>query len=187
MSKEWRVVLIVFGCLFAAIAIALVALGFLVVRLVHSSFAPSPAKMLATAHKIATFEVPAGYKIKRAFDFGFQQTVVIVPSNGGSFRIQLQGSVIPISDQQQQQGAESGFALASRLLGCTDSASSAEQLTVKHQVVHISVLDCKKGGLPIRSEFATFAANDPSVSLTATGLVDEFDDSAVRSLLKSIR
>jgi hypothetical protein len=191
MTKELRALAIVFGVLaglvvlgFAALAIAF---GFAVKHV--ASAQRDPAALRRTVGKIATFSIPRGYEIASATDFGFSLTASLRPVNRSSaFRIQLQGSTFPTSGNSQSTGTALGMTFAERLLGCEPAAATTVEVAVGHARAPLNVMHCtRKNGDAMQVEFITFPGNVASVSLSAIGTGNDFDESAVRELLASVK
>jgi hypothetical protein len=184
-----RVLLIVIGSLAALALLSILALILILPRVAHALVATQsdPAALARTAHKIATFDVPAGYHIVSASDLGLAQTVMIAPDNGlGTFRIQLQGSSFP-TPASQDQGAKIGAALFGKLVHCDLRNGEPDTLKLRKETVVLNVMSCPAGSGPIsKMLLGTFTGNDPTVRIMAVGGQD-FDLGAVNALLKSVR
>ena len=191
MSKEVRTLLIVFGVLAGLVVLGFAGLAIAFGVLVkHVASAPrDPAALRRTVGKIATFDIPRGYEISSANDFGFSQTASLRPVNRHSaFRIQLQGSALPSSGDSQTTGTALGMTFAERLLGCQPGAATTVQVTVRHAREPLHVMRCtRQNGEATQVEFITFAGNVPTVSLSALGTGKDFDEAAVRELLASVK
>jgi hypothetical protein len=185
-----RVLLIVIGSLAGLALLAIVALIVILPRLAHALVATQsdPAAIARTAHKIATFDVPAGYHIVTATDLSVIQTVMIAPDDRSrSFSIQLQGSSVPSAAASQDQGAQIGAAVFGKLVHCDLKNTESDTLKVRKETVVLNVMSCPNGTGPIsKMLFGTFTGNDPSVRIMAVGGRD-FDLDAVNALLKSVR
>jgi len=191
MSKELRILLIVFGSLIGVCVIAFGALLFMLPRLMHNMVAASdnPAAMQRTASKIATFVVPAGYRIRSAMDLTVTQTATLAPiERGKAFQIQLQGMSIPASDSSQDQGASLGLKMTAGILHCELQPDREASYIVRGQVIKLHVMACNpKGGRGLKVEYGTFPGNAATARITATGFGGDFDDGALRALLRSVR
>jgi hypothetical protein len=192
MSRELKIVLIVFG-LFAALVI--VSFVVLVIELPHmaKSIAQSgrdPVAAKKTAEKIATFTLPPGYAYDTATDMGFTQIVSVAPSDPRQrgFRIQLQGSVVPSNDSSQVEGMKLGMGLVSRFAQCDLKDDGTDDVTVRGVVVKLAVVDCPDGKIPMRIETGTFPGNAAHATITAMGIEGrDFDTTALHALLQSVR
>jgi hypothetical protein len=191
MSKELRVLAIVFASLAGLVVLGFVALAIAFgVFVKHIASAPrDPAALLRTAHKIANFDVPPGYEIASATDLGFSLNATLRPiGRHSAFRIELQGSAIPTSGDSQANGTALGMALAERLLGCTPGPARTVDVLLRHARKPMRVTRCTtKSGESTQVDFITFSGNVPTVSLSAVGSGGDFDEPAVRALLASLK
>jgi hypothetical protein len=191
MKRELRFVAIVFGSLFALVVIAVVAFAVVVSRyapeLARNAADPVAAKR--TAAKIATFDVPRGYRIASAIDLALAQTVMIRPVDRGSgtFQIQLQGTKMPSGDSQLM-GARTGMSIAARFLACNLHDDGTDDVPIRRTVVKFAVMQCKGARGPMRIETGIFLGNAEQVTVTAIGIgVGSFDVDALHELLRSVR
>jgi len=191
LSKEVRTLLIVFGVLAGLVVLGFaglaVAFGIFVKHI--ASMPRDPAALRRTVGKIATFEIPRGYEIASANDFGFSLTASLRPVNRHStFHIQLQGSTLPTAGNSQSTGTALGMTFAERLLGCEPGATNTIEVTIRHAREPLRVMRCtRNNGEAMEVEFITFPGNVASVSLSALGTGNDFDEAAVRELLASVK
>jgi len=191
LSKELRALAIVFAVLAGLVVLGFVGLAVAFgIFVKHVASAPrDPAALRRTVGKIATFDIPRGYEIASANDFGFSLTASLRPINRSSaFRIQLQGSTFPTAGNSQVTGTALGMTFAERLLGCEPGPASTVEVAVGHARAPLNVLHCtRKNGEAMQVEFITFPGNVASVSLSALGTGHDFDEAAVRELLRSVK
>jgi hypothetical protein len=191
MSNELRALAIVFGVLAGLVVLGFVGLAIAFgVFVKHVASMPrDPAALRRTAAKIATFDIPRGYEIAGANDFGFTLTASLRPVNRFSaFRIQLQGTNLPTTGNSQSTGATLGMTFMERLIGCAPGAAGTIEVTVRHARQPLSVMRCtRKNGETMEAEFISFPGNVASVTLSAVGTSRDFDEAAVRELLASVK
>jgi hypothetical protein len=193
MRRELKILLIVFGSLFGLLGLGVIAL---VVALAHygptlvKSMTEDPAAMKRTAEKIATFDVPRGYRIFSATDLKITQTVMIMPAQGrrDSFNIQLQGTAVPSDRSTSVAGMKMGMGLMGRFTGCDFKDDGFDDVTVRGVEVKLAIFDCTGHGLKMRVETGTFPGNAAQATIIATGVSDGgFDSNALHALLRSVR
>jgi len=192
MSRELKILLVIFGSLAALVVVSFVAL---IIALPHvaKSFAQSgrdPVAARKTAEKIATFTLPPGYTYDTATDMGFTQIVSVVPKDARQrgFRMQLQGSLVPSNDNSQVEGMKIGMGLVSRFVQCDLKDDGTDDVTVRGVHVKLSVVECPDGKLPLRIETGAFPGNAAHATITAMGIVGrDFDSAALHALLQSVR
>ncbi len=192
MKREYKILLIVFGSLFGAFLIAIVAL---VVFVAHygpeiAKNATDPVAAKRTAEKIATFDIPKGYHIGSAVDFKFSQVVSIVPNGRDSsgFQIQLQAAMGPTRADSQLEGMKVGLGLVSNLIRCDLKDGGTDDIIVRGVNVKLSVLQCAGTGPHMRVETGTFPGNAPQATVSAMGIQGQgFDEKALHELLQSVR
>jgi hypothetical protein len=192
MKREYKILLIVFGSLFGAFLLAIVAL---VVFVAHygpeiAKSATDPVAAKRTAEKIATFDIPKGYHIGSAMDLKFSQLVSIVPngqeSNG--FQIQLQATMTPSRPDAQLEGTKVGLGLVSNFIHCDLKEGGTDDIIVRGVTVKLNVLQCAGTGPHMRVETGNFPGNAPQATVSAMGIQGQgFDEKALRELLESVR
>jgi hypothetical protein len=191
MSREIKILLIVLGSL---VGIAVIGVVALVLALPHllNSFAQSgradPVAARRTAAKIATFEIPRGYRIETASDLGLTQVVTIVPRRGphGSFSMQLQGTMTS-SGTASVQGMKMGMGLAGHFMPCDLKDEGTDDVVVRGVRVELSVMQCTSASFPFRIESGIFPGNAAQATITAMGIRSDFDTKALHALLTSVR
>jgi hypothetical protein len=191
MSKELKIVLAIFGSLFALAVVAIVAFAFALPHLAKNLLASSqdPVAVKRTADKIATFTIPAGYKVQAAEDLGVTQLVTIVPSNGGAhaFQIQLRGAVVP-SSGNTAQAMKMGMGMMNVFLKCDLHDDGIDPVVVRGVRVKLNVMRCANPKFPMRIEIGDFPGNANQATITAMGLEgSDFDTKALHELLTSVR
>jgi len=193
MRREFKILLIVFGSLFGLLALGIIAL---VIAVAHygpalvKDMTADPAAMKRTADRIATFDVPPGYRILSATDLKITQSVMIVPAHGrrGSFNIQLQGSAVPSDRSSSIAGMKIGLGLMGRFTGCDLKDDGVDDVTVRGVPVKLAVFNCTGRGMKMRVETGTFPGNAAQATVTAIGVSgDGFDSNALHALLRSVR
>jgi hypothetical protein len=194
MSREIKIILAVFGGLFALAILAVVALvvslPMLAKSVVHNG-ANDPTAARRVAAKIATFDIPRGYHIGATSDMGLTQIVTLLPNGPGhaTFRMQLQGTLVPSGNESSVQGMKMGMNFVTRLAGSCDlKDDGTDEVDVRGVHVKLSVLDCPGGKFPFRIETGVFPGNAPQATITAMGFSGaDFDTNALHALLRSVR
>ena len=191
MKRELKILLIVFGSLFALLVIAVVGL---VVLVVHygpdiAKNATDPVAGRRTADKIATFTMPKGYRVATATDFKFSQVVSIEPVDAdSSFRIQLQGTMVPSGNDSQVAGMKMGMGIVSKFANCDLKDDGVDNVVVRGVHVKLNVMQCSGTGLHMRVETGVFPGNAAQATVTAMGVAGNgFDVKALHALLESVR
>jgi hypothetical protein len=190
MSKELKIVLAIFGSLFALVIIALVAFALALPHIAKNLLASSqdPAAVKRTANKIATFTIPAGYKVLSAEDLSVTQLVTIVPSSGPrGFQIQLRGAVVP-SSGNTADAMKMGLGMMNLFVKCDLTEGGVDQVEVRGVQVKLRVMRCANPKFPMRIEIGDFPGNANQATITAMGLEGtDFDTKALHELLTSVR
>jgi hypothetical protein len=191
MSKELKIVLAIFGSLFAVVVIALVAFAFALPHIAKNLLASSqdPVAVRRTAAKIATFTIPAGYKVLSAEDLSVTQLVTIVPSGGGphGFQIQLRGAVVP-SNANTADAMKMGLGMMNLFVKCDLTDGGVDPIEVRGVNVKLRVMRCANPKFPMRVEVGDFPGNANQATITAMGLEgSDFDTKALHELLTSVR
>jgi len=192
MRREFKILLIVFGSLFGLLALGIIAL---VIAVTHygpalvKGMSADPAAMKRTADKIATFDIPRGYRIVQATDLKITQTVMIspIPGRHSPFRIQLQGTAVPSGSGASVEGMKMGMGLMGRLTGCDLKDDGFDDVAVRGVAVKLAVFRCTGSGLKMRVETGTFPGNAAQATITAIGVSGGFDSDALHALLRSVR
>jgi hypothetical protein len=193
MRREFKILLIVFGSLFGLLALGIIAL---VIAVAHygpalvKDMTADPVAMKRTADKIATFDVPPGYRISSATDLRITQTVMIVPAQGrrNAFNIQLQGTAVPSDRNASVAGMKMGLGLMGRFTGCDLKDDGVDDVAVRGVPVKLAVFECTGRGMKVRVETGTFPGNAAQATIVATGYLDHgFDSNALHALLRSVR
>ncbi len=194
MSRELRIVLIVFGSIVGLIALAVLALVLLLPQFARRVVATQrdPAAMARTAAKIARFDLPRGYRFASAVDVLFATVVVVVPTGPKpAFFIQLQSVNVPrpSSDAETRSALLTGLASGLRT---TSQCRPFEKTGVDHAIVRgrpieLDVFTCRSGTRELRAEAGAFAAESPNAIVMAVGPRDRFDRNALLALLRSVR
>jgi len=192
MTKELRVVAIVFGSLMGLIVLSiagiLLAYTAFSKRLAASEGA-DPASFAPTVRKIATFDVPRGYVVENALDYGSSQWAELRPTNRKSqFRISMSGTLLPYLTASDGGVSKHILFDMQRTGGCTPAPSTTAAVTVRGEVHEMEITRCvSKQGWATRYGLVTFRGNVPTVRLMASGADGDFDDAAIRRLLASVR
>ncbi len=189
MNREWKIVLIVFGSLFALLVVAaagVVVLGSKMANTIAQE--QNPAAMSATAAKIAHFTVPRGYSIVAASDIGLQQTVTLAPdrSDRRGFTLQLQTSRLGDDPKATAEGMSIALGLAAKIVRCTPHAQ-VDRIALHDRTIEFAALACEGGTRPLRIETGVFPRSPNAVTVIATGLGGAFDRDALVALLRSMR
>ncbi|MBD5633094.1 MAG: hypothetical protein IAI49_01345 [Candidatus Eremiobacteraeota bacterium] len=192
MSRELKIVLVIFGSL-GGIALALVVVLALTLPHLMKTLAAAqsdPAAVARTAAKIATFNVPKGYRIGNASDLGLTQIVTIVPvrPDRGGFQMQLQGSLVPSDGSSSVRGMKLGMGLVGRFAHCDLRDGGTDDVLVRGVHLKLAVMECPHADLPFRIETGVFPGNAEQATITAMGFGGgEFDTKALHQLLASVR
>ncbi len=192
MSRELKVVLIVMASVvaicFIAIFVLVISLPRIAKAIVHTG-AEDPAAAKRVLAKIATLEVPRGFRIGTASDLGVTQIVTLVPVSGDrGFQIQLQGSLAPTSTDASIEGMKVGMKMMSGLTKCDLKDDGIDEVTVRGVRVKLRVVDCPGSKYPFRMETGLFPGNALQAQVTAIGVSGEtFDTQALHDLLTSVR
>ncbi len=191
MKKELRVLAVVFGSLvgFILLNVAGILLGFTIFsRHLAASEGADPASFAATVRKIATFDVPRGYVIENALDSGTAQWAELRLVNRRSrFRISLAGTLLPYLTAADG-GVSVHVLFDMQRMGCTPAPDTTIDVTVRGEARPMQITRCvSKQGWATRYELVTFRGNVPTVRLVARGADGDFDETALRRLLASVR
>ncbi len=189
MNREWKIVLIVFGSLFALLVVAaacIIVLGSKMANTIVSE--QNPQAMAATAAKVAHFTIPRGYRIVAASDFGLQQTVTLAPdrSERRGFTLQLQSSRLGSDPKSTAEGMSIALGLAAKIVRCTPH-SEIDRIALHDRTIELTALACDGGTRPLRIETGVIPRSPNAVTVVATGLDGAFDRDALVALLRSIR
>jgi hypothetical protein len=191
MSKDLKVILIIFGSLFvlvlAAAGVGVVAISHFARGAIVNSHDPSA--MARTAAKIARFTLPPGYRIRSAMDFGLSQSATIAPiGRGRLFRIQL--STTTLKTESSGPALDAGTAVTgffSKLAGCDLKPQPEEQFVVRGETIPFRVMGCDLASQKSRIEMGIVKGSTWNVQVIATGFAGDFDDGALRRLLSSFK
>jgi hypothetical protein len=191
MSKELKIVVAIFGSLFALAIVAIVALAFALPHIAKNVLASArdPVAAKRTAEKIATFTIPEGYKIQSAEDLSVTQLVTIVPTDGGphAFQMQLRGAVVP-SSGNTADAMKMGMSMMNVFVKCDLQDGGVDPVVVRGVQVKLSVMRCANPKFPMRIEMGDFPGNANQATITAMGLDgSDFDTKALHELLTSVR
>jgi hypothetical protein len=192
VSRELKIVLIVMASIvaiaFIGIFVLVLSLPRIAKALVHTG-AEDPAAAKRVLAKIATVEIPRGFRIGTASDLGVTQIVTLVPSSGdGGFQIQLQGSLAPTSADASVEGMKVGMNMMSGLTKCDLKDDGIDEVTVRGVHVKLRVVDCPNSKYPFRMETGIFPGNAMQAQVTAIGVSGEnFNTQALHELLTSVR
>jgi len=191
MSKDVKILVIVFGSLAGLVVLAFVgAVAFIAISVSHQVGASSAGSKAASAAKIAHFTLPPGYRYELAMDMAFVNTVVIARTGARqSFLIQLQGMAVPptsASEDQLEKSMEQGFIGAS----CTSTGNATEETlkTASGKTVVLRKVSCSGGRAAGRViEYGRIPSTYPIAMISAIGTQDTFDHAALREIVTSIR
>ena len=192
MSKELKIVIAIFGSLFALAIIAIVALAFALPHIAKNVLANSqdPVAIKRTAAKIATFTVPEVYKVAVAEDLGVTQMISIVPKDAdahAAFQIQLRGAVVP-SNTSTAEGMKLGMNMMNLFVKCDLRDDGIDPVVVRGVHVNLTVMRCTNPKFPMRIESGDFPGNANQATIMAMGLDgSDFDTKALHALLASVR
>jgi hypothetical protein len=191
MSKELKIVLAIFGSLFALVIIALVAFALALPHIAKNLLASSqdPAAVKRTSAKIATFTVPEGYEVRVAEDLGVTQLVTIVAKGAGrnGFQMQLRGALVP-SNASTADGVKLGMGMMNLFIKCDLRDGGVDPVEVRGVQVKLRVMRCTNPKFPMRIEAGDFPGNANQATITAMGLEgSDFDTKALHELLTSVR
>jgi hypothetical protein len=190
MSKELKIVLAIFGSLFALAIVAVAVLIFALPHIAKNVLASShdPATIKRTTAKIATFTIPDGYKVGTAEDLGVTQLVTIVPQGEPSgFQIQLRGAVVP-SNSSTADGVKLGMRMMNFFVKCDLHDGGIDPVVVRGVRVNLTVMRCANPKFPMRIEAGDFPGNANQATITAMGIEGrDFDTKALHELLTSVR
>ena len=183
-----KVVAIVFGSLFVLLVIAGIGVAYAISR-TSAGIArlDDPAAMRATAAKIATFDVPRGYRIATATDFGVQQSVTLERADSArdGLRIQLQGTTLPSDPKTNTASMRFALGLAARVMRC-EPHENVDRIRAKANVVAFAAMACD-GTTSLRMETGAMRLGSRTVTIMATGRRGAFDRNALVALVRSLR
>jgi hypothetical protein len=142
-----------------------------------------------TAAKIATFNLPPGYRYSSAVDMIMLDNVVLQPVPRRDFLIALQGlstpDTSPAGIATTLGSIEAGF---DKDHTCVRAPSEDERLmSASGKAIVLQVLHCTQNGKPKIIEFGRIPAKAPLGVLMATGAPGSFDREALDALARSIR
>jgi hypothetical protein len=189
MSKEVRIIFAIFGGLGALLVAGIVALIFALPHLAKNVVAADSKAQASVAAKIATFQIPPGYRILTATDLGISQNVTIGREGArrGGFTIQLIGQKLPASSSDAEAGESIGLNLVTAFVKCDFKDLPDDVVKIRGKDVHFHVRACAGGAIPMRIESGTIVGNDPFTRVVAAGLNEDFDNEALHALLGSVR
>jgi hypothetical protein len=185
MSTPAKVAIVVFILFVACVASGIGALMYYGGKALKAQNDPAFAKR--TAAKIATFDVPKGYRLKNAVDMGVQQQVDVVPEGAGDFRISLQGGVSSLDPDTRAQIMGSALEVAGKAFACNFASLPDDDVSVGGSVAKLHVRACPRARIPFRIEAGAVPVRSGSVLLTALGVTGDFDESALHALIRSMR
>ena len=183
-----KAVAIVFGSLFVLLVIAGIGVAYAISRSSAGiSRDDDPAAMRATAAKIARFDVPRGYRIATATDFGVRQSVTLERDDRGrdGFRIQLQGTTLPSDPSTNAASMRFALGLAARVMRC-EPHENVDRIRAKANVVAFAAMACD-GTTSLRMETGAMRLGSRTVTIMATGRRGAFDRNALVALVRSLR
>lgn len=188
MNREMKVVAIVFGSLFALLVIAGIGVAYAISRASAGiARADDPAAMRRTAAKIATFQIPPGYRLSTATDLGVQQTVTLAREDRrrDGLTIQLQGSSLPSDPKANAASMRFAIGLAARVMRC-EPHDSLDQIQANGNIVEFQVMECN-GTTNLRMETGALQVGPHAVTIIATGGGKAYDRDALVALVRSMR
>lgn len=188
MNREMKVLAIVFGSLFVLLVIAGIGVAYAISR-ASAGIArdDDPAAMRRTAAKIATFDVPRGYRIATATDFGVQQSITLEGEGRRhlGFMIQVQGTTLPSDPKTNAASMRFALGLAARVMRC-EPHETLDQIRAKGNVVDFEAMACD-GTTSLRMETGSMRVGPHAVTIIATGRGGRFDRDALVALVRSMR
>lgn len=188
MNREMKVLAIVFGSLFVLLVIAGIGVAYALSR-ASAGIArdDDPAAKRATAAKIATFDVPRGYRIATASDLGVEQTITLERDDRrrDGFRIQVQGTTLPSDPKTNATSMRFALGLAARVMRC-EPRESIDEIRAKDDVVAFAAMTCD-GTTSLRMETGSMQVGSHAVTIIATGSRGAFDRDALAELVRSMR
>ena len=183
-----KVVAIVFGSLFVLLVIAGIGVAYALSRAsMGITRNDDPAAKRATAAKIATFDVPRGYRIATATDFGLQQSVTLEREDRrhDGFNIRLQGTTLPSDPKTNAASMRFALGLAARVVRC-EPHETTDEIRANGNVVVLESIACD-GTTSLRMETGTMRIGTRTVTIIASGLSGAFDRDALVALVRSMR
>ena len=188
MNREMKVIAIVFGSLFVLLVITGIGVAYAISR-ASAGIArdDDPAAMRRTAAKIATFDVPRGYRIATATDFGVQQTITLEGEGRRhlGFMIQVQGTTLPSDPKTNAASMRFALGLAARVMRC-EPRETLDEIRAKGAVVEFEAMACD-GTTSLRMETGSMPVGQHAVTIIATGRGGRFDRDALVALVRSMR
>jgi hypothetical protein len=188
VNREMKVVTIVFGSLFALLVIVGIGVAYAISRASAGiAVTEDPAAMRRTAAKIARFDVPRGYRIATATDFGVQQSITLEGAGRRhpSFMIQMQGTTLPSDPKTNAASMRFALGLAARVMRC-EPHDTLDEIRANGNDVVFEAMACE-GIRSLRMETGSMRVGPHTVTIMATGRDGRFDRDALVALVGSMR
>jgi hypothetical protein len=192
MSRSTRIILAVIAIGLFLCCVAGLGAALLGTRLVGRAVITDPDRVATVSSQIADFQIPPGYEEMFASNMAGMKMVAIGPADPQAdlMVIMLLQLPAPTGINQEELERQMERALAQQTgMGSADlDVTGEEQVTIRGETIPLTVRDgTTQDGQALHQISGLFPGQGGPTLLMVTGLMDDWDQSAVDRFIASIR